>query len=333
MIATVLGIVEDLPGGVIDAHAHVWIDPVGGADPARTFVLNDERAIVGELVSFASAGGGAVVDCQPPNAGRNLQRLAAISRSSGVAVVASSGFHMHQYYGADQAVWELSESGARELFERDLNDADGTGLRAGIVKAAHPGTLHDGAFRRLLAAACQASLSSGVAMQIHTEQGRNVEALADLLESEGADPQRVILSHMDKRPDLGLHLDLGARGYLLEYDTFLRPKYRPEANVWPLLSRALDSGLAGSIACGLDLADPGMWRFGGGEHGMAGLVSIVAPGLRHLGADEATLQALLGGNISRRLALKSEATRSSLAPDADREAPGVEDREVSANGP
>lgn len=309
MIATVLGLVADLPPGAVDAHGHVWIDPVEGSDPTRTFVLDNERRISSELEAFSSAGGAAVIDCQPPNAGRNLGRLAAISRTSGVAIVASTGFHLRQYYGSDQATWQLPESEAASLFERDLtgagesNGAGESGIRAGILKAAHPGTVDDVGFRRLIAATCRAAHATGAAIQVHTERGEGVVALADVLEGEGTDPHRVILSHMDKRPDLGLHLELGARGYLLEYDTFLREKYRPEENVWPLLARALEADLVGSIAVGLDLADPAMWLFAGGPYGMPGLLTVVEPRLRGLGADEAALGALLRDNICRRICI------------------------------
>ena len=130
MISTVLGPVDDLPDGAIDAHAHVWIDPVPGRDPTRTFVLNDEPGISSELRTFGSTGGGAVIDCQPPNAGRNLGRLAAeFSRASGVAVIASSGFHLRQYYGSNDATWGLSESEAAEPFRARRETA---GMRQGF---------------------------------------------------------------------------------------------------------------------------------------------------------------------------------------------------------
>lgn len=129
MIATVLGLVADLPEGAVDAHGHLWIDRVDGADPTRTFVLDDEHGILGELAGFSSAGGAAVIDCQPPRTGRNLGRLAAISRRSGVAIIASTGFHLRQYYGSNQATWQLSEAEATSLFERDLNGASDSGIR------------------------------------------------------------------------------------------------------------------------------------------------------------------------------------------------------------
>ena len=70
-----------------------------------------------------------------------------------------------------------------------------------------------------------------------------------------------MLCHIDKRPDVGLHRDLAAAGVLLEYDTFFRPKYDPERNVWPLVERMLADGYAASIAIGTDLADaPGLAR-------------------------------------------------------------------------
>ena len=163
--------------------------------------------------------------------------------------------------------------------------------------------MHDIDFRRLLAAACAAARSFGAAMQVHTEKGQGVEALVEVLEAEGADPRRVILSHVDERPDLTLHLELAGLGYLLEYDTFLRPQYQPDEKLWPLFEGALESGLTASIACGLDLADPAMWVFGGGEHGMAALLTVVEPRLRSLGADRATLQALLRDNICNRVTL------------------------------
>lgn len=301
MITTVLGPVDNLDDGVVDAHAHVWIDAVEGGDPSKTFILDDAPAITTELTTFSGLGGAAVVDCQPPLAGRNLSRLAAVSQASGVAIIASSGFHMPQYYGSNPTVWELDEVKASSYFETDLDLGDGSGVRPGILKAAFPGDVNDNRFRSLISAVCHVSLRTGTAVQIHTERGEGVEGLAAALEEYLLPASRVILSHMDKRPDLGLHLELAQRGFLLEYDTFLRPKYNPELNVWPLVENMLEAGMVGSIACGLDLADPLMWRFSGSPVGMPGLLTVVDARLCDLGADEVTRRALLRDNVCERL--------------------------------
>ncbi len=95
---TVRGAVPADSLGCTDAHSHVWIAPVAGADPAAP-VLNNEQGIAVELRDYRAAGGGAIVDCQPPNCGRNATMLRRLSEVSGVQIVACTGFHLHKYYG------------------------------------------------------------------------------------------------------------------------------------------------------------------------------------------------------------------------------------------
>jgi predicted metal-dependent phosphotriesterase family hydrolase len=306
MFSTVLGVTEQIPGGVVDGHAHVWIDQIDEVSGEGIFVLTDEDAIARELTDFRGAGGAAVIDCQPPQTGRNLGRLARLSRLSGVTIIASTGFHLPRYYRPGEGPWAGTESAARVLFERELtvgvaNKSGEEQIRVGVIKTAHPGDL-DAQFVPLLRAALEASDRTGACVLIHTEKGAGVEPLADFIEGEGGDPRRVVLCHMDKRADPGLHQELADRGFLLEYDTFYRPKYGPEENLWPLLERMLKDGYREAISCGLDLADPLMWRFSGDTGGMPGLPTQITARLEGLGASTDDLSALLRQNILGRVA-------------------------------
>jgi len=308
VIETVLGPVESLPPGAVDAHAHIWLDGVEGADPAATFVLSDEAGIAADLHAFRSAGGAAAVDSQPGGAGRNLGALARLAEQSGVAIVASTGFHLRQYHAAGHPLnpWEASPRDARARFERELEDGLAVAgrsrpVRAGIIKTASPGRLDDPAFLPLLRAALAASDATGAFVQVHTERGAGVEELAAIVERSGVPPERVMLCHMDKRPDASLHSMLAERGYLLEYDTFLRPKYDPENGVWPLLEEMLSRGHDRSVACALDLADSTMWAHRGAPLGLAALPTAIAARLRRLGASAETTARLTGGNVAERL--------------------------------
>ncbi len=289
--------------GVVDAHGHLWIDPVPGADEAAP-VLADEPRIVRELASFRAEGGAAVVDCQPPGCGRNLTRLVSISAASGVDVVASTGFHLPRYYPPGAWPWSARDDEVVERFVDELVrgvPVEGSGaVLAGVVKAAYTGSPVDEA-ARLLGCACEASVRTGAALVVHTERGAGIELLADLLVEHRIDPHRVVLCHVDKRPDRRLHEELAAAGFLLEYDTFLREQYEPDRHVWPLLAHLLEDGHASSIACGLDLADASLWRFGGAPVGMVGLLTVVRPRLTALGASVAEIDLLLRGNIAARL--------------------------------
>jgi 5-phospho-D-xylono-1,4-lactonase len=308
VIDTVLGPVDRLPDGIIDAHAHVWIDGVEGTSSGATFVLADGPAITEELRAFRAVGGVAAIDCMPGAAGRNLGRLADVSATSGVAIIGATGFHLPQYYAPGHPLnpWELPASASRERFERELSEGVAVAgserrIRPGIVKAAHPGDVDAPGFRDLFVAALAAARGAGVPIMVHTERGEDVERLTVLITTAGIDPLRVVLAHIDKRPEPNVHASLAREGYLLEYDTFLRPKYDPDGRVWPLLEQLLADGLEDSIACALDLADPTMWAFAGGEHGVPGLATNVAARLADIGASPEIIGKLTGGNISRRL--------------------------------
>jgi len=303
-ITTVLGPRELPDGALVDAHGHVWNSPpAGGPDDAP--VLDDQDAIAAELAAFAQTGGSAVVDCQPPGAGRDARRLVRLAEATGVAIVAATGFHLRRYYPPGSSVWTASADAARELFLGELRDGmveDGkrVAARAGVVKVAHPGAL-DPETERLLAAAADSAASAGVLLVVHTERGAGVEELVDLLLRLDVSSQDVMLCHIDKRPDLELHAELARAGFLLEYDTFLRPRYDPQERVWPLVDEMLAHGHERFVACGLDLADASLWRFGGHPSGMVGLRDVVAAGLSERGASRRQVDLLTGGNVVARL--------------------------------
>ena len=309
-LVTVLGSRPVPPSGVVDAHGHLWIDPVANALDRAAPVLADEEGITRELAAFRDAGGVAVVDCQPPGCGRNLARLRSLSSATEVDVVACTGFHLPRYYAPDAWPWSATDEAVADRFVEELLhgvEVDGLVARVGAIKTAFTGATDDAQVGRMLACACRASVCTGAAMLVHTERGAGVEQLAGLLVEHGVRPDRVVLCHVDKRPDPVLHRELAAAGFLLEYDTFLRPRYEPERNVWPLLARMLEDGYASALACGLDLADASLWRFGGALVGMVGLPTVVRPRLLNLGASERDIGRLLRGNVVERLRVRTRA--------------------------
>jgi predicted metal-dependent phosphotriesterase family hydrolase len=106
---------------------------------------------------------------------------------------------------------------------------------------------------------------------------------------------------MDKRPQLELHRRLARRGVLLEYDTFLNPKYSPDTGVWPLLQQMVSDGLDGQICVGTDMARPTAWARLGGSPGLCALGTQVIPRMRALGFAPPVIARLTGGNILARL--------------------------------
>lgn len=302
-------------GAWLDAHAHAWIDPPKGVRDRTRVALRDEprrRAALAEYARVALPRRAALVDCQPPGAGRDARVLARLSAASGVAIVASTGFHLSRYYPHDRRPW-ANAGAAHRAFTAELAEgmAELPGRRAGIIKAADTGVSEgrrDGADGPLWEAALAARADTDALLLVHTERGAGAAELLEWLLERGAPAERVFLCHIDKRADPGLHTELASAGALLGYDTFLRPAYDPERTTWPLVRQMLDAGLAHALAFGLDLAVPAMWPSADTAadppeaHGPAGLVTAVAPRLQALGATAAELDALLGGNLLRRAA-------------------------------
>jgi predicted metal-dependent phosphotriesterase family hydrolase len=304
-VTTVLGPVDPRVLGIVDAHSHVWVEAAPDA-PAPSPSLADREAILAELRDFRRAGGGAIVDCQPGGCGRNGNILAELSAASGVALVACTGFHRRRYYSPDAQLWRMKASAAADAFIGELRQGlvetrEGpVPVRAGLVKAACEATL--GATPRApLEGAAWAARVTGAALAVHTERGKAAEEIVRFLASEEVDAHRLILCHMDKRPDFGLHRELAQAGVLLEYDTFHRPKYDPEANLWPLIERMAAAGLDGAVALATDMADPALWAYGGGP-GPASLPGSIRVRLQALGLSPQTITGMLGHNVAARLA-------------------------------
>lgn len=304
-VTTVLGPIAPEALGITDAHSHLYIGRVdGGPDDAP--VLTDTAAIAAELVDFHAAGGGSIVDCQPGRCGRDGNVLRRLSEQTGVHVVAATGFHRRRYYPADEPLFALSAEAAADYFTDEIEHGlvetrKGNRVRPGFIKIAAEATLEDtpGA---LLEAVCAVSKTTGYAIEIHTEKGAAVEDLLAYFGGQGVSPGRLVFCHVDKRPDLGLHRELAQTGAMLEYDTFYRPKYAPERNVWPLIREMALAGLAGSLALATDSAEPALWARQGGGPGLCGIFTVIRPRLKATaGLTQDDIDGLLGGNVARRL--------------------------------
>ncbi len=305
MITTVDTVITAQEAGITDAHNHLWIAPVTGA-PRGAPVLCDLHAISAELEDYRHAGGGTIVDCQPGGCGRDGRMLRKLSRTTGVQIVACTGVHMPKYYPPDH--WVLNATPDQlvgyfifeltEGVEETIDEPDP--IRAGLIKIAC-GEVLTPATCGIIWSATMASRQTGAAVLVHTERGCAAEEIASLFFRYGLNSDLLVLCHIDKRPDIGLHRELASQGVMLEYDTFYRPKYQPERYVWPLLERMVADGFDRQIALGTDMADSSMWSRLGGGPGLAGFLTQLVPRLQALDLQPATIKRLVGENIAARL--------------------------------
>ncbi len=298
-VRTVLADIPAASLGVTYAHEHLVID--GGRPVALypDFLLDDVDRAVDELAPARALGLGAVVDAMPCDAGRNVRKLAEISRRSGVHVVAPTGLHLAKYYAADHWSVTGNQDVLAAMFTADIeagidaNDyagptLDRTGHRAGVMKIA--GSEHGltPLELKIYAAAGAAHRVTGCPILTHCTEGTAALEQIEVLGGHGVDPRHIVLSHTDKIVDRDYHRAILETGAYVEYDqTFRWGADRPNGTL-TLLEWMLEDGFGDQLLLGMDAARQRYWSTYGGAPGMSFLLGTFTDAMeaRGIGAED-----------------------------------------------
>ena len=298
-VRSILGDVPATPAlGRCDAHDHVVL---GGSFINEQFPdmdLSDTDASVRELKAFAQAGGGWMIDAMPTCVSRRPSELADVSRRSGVPIVMSTGRHLAQYYPAGDAHVALDREALCGLMIREIEQGV-DGYRCGLIKVAGSAGKLSVAERDAFMAAAQAQQATGCPIMTHTEaDARGVWDQVNTLIDHGAEPGKIVLSHLDKNPDVSLHCDVLQAGVRLEYDQHFRRLVKGdsrEPGPFELIASVVEA-FPDSVVLGMDLARRTYWTERDGEPGLCWLLSELANGLMQTGLGTMQIDRLLIDN-------------------------------------
>lgn len=298
-VRTVLGDIAPADLGVCYAHEHVIIDHSFTTQATPDFLINDVAAAAAELRQFRADGGRAMVDSMPCDSGRNVVKLAAVSRESGVHLICPTGLHLAKYY--DPGHWGnfYSEEQLAALFIADIeqgvdrHDYNGplierTAHRAGVIKVAADRTFA-AREEKIFAAAARAHCRTGCPILTHTEHGEAALEQVECLRRHGVNLRHVCLSHTDRKPDVGLHREVLASGVCVEFDSAFRWK-AAQGNPTKDLLVALLADFPDQIMLGMDAARRGYWRSYGGGPGLSYLLTDFSAQLRAEGISLESLE-------------------------------------------
>lgn len=314
-VRTVLADIDPGELGITYAHEHLVID---GGRPVlmhADFDLSDVEKMATEVAGAAALGLRAVVDAMPCDAGRNAEKLAEISRRTGVHVIAPTGLHHDRYYGPAHWSHRISVDELADLFVADVeigidaNDYAGpvvrrTPFRAGVVKAAGSEGGPSARDERVFAAAALAHTRTGAPILTHAEHGTGALEQVRFLTEHGVDPGHIAVSHVDKIVDRGYHRELLQTGAFAEYDRAFRWGDRPNGTL-QLLEWMAEDDLIGQVVLGMDAARQGYYTAYGGQPGLAFLLSAFSAHMEERGLDVTTRQRLFIDNPARLLAFGS----------------------------
>ncbi|MFA7235655.1 MAG: hypothetical protein WC058_02225 [Phycisphaeraceae bacterium] len=295
-IRTVLGDIPLQQMGICYAHEHLIIDAGFTTHQTPDFLLDDAAKCAAELREAYAVGVRTMVDSMPMACGRNVLKLEEVSRLSGVQILCPTGIHLCKYYPPGHWSLRVDADTLAKLFIReitegiDANDGNGpqwraTPHRAGLIKVAGGLNQLDAQQRKTFEAAAAAHRITGAPILTHTEQGTAAMAQIELLRSLGADLRHVVLSHLDRNPDVAYHRDVLQTGVRVEYDNAFRWK-APDDNPTLHLLITLLPQFPDQIMLGMDAARRSYWTSYGGSPGLTFLQTTWAAHMKQAGIDE-----------------------------------------------
>ena len=282
-VRTVLGDILPEEMGLTYSHEHIVIDEGFTTMANPEFILNDTNRISTELKEFYQLGGRTMVDTMPAACGRNVLKLAEVSRISGVNIIVPTGIHLEIYYPPNHWRYHLSADQMTELFIKDITEGIDeldynspiirrTTHKAGMIKLATGDEKISDHQHKIFEAVVNAHLETGVPILTHTNGGKLAIEQVELFQKLGADLNHVVISHVDKIRDRGFHTELMQTGVYVEYDSHFRLMSKGDDWTFRLLESMLPD-YGSRIVIGMDMAKHTYWKSYDGKPGLIYLLT------------------------------------------------------------
>lgn len=313
-IRTILGDIPPQQLGLTLAHEHLYAAPPADvADPDLR--IDDQTAAIAEAKTFIQAGGSAVIEMTTVDYGRDVGQLERIARASGLHIVAATGFNKGKFADRltqNRSIEEIAAWMTAEVQEGVCSFSPGQPVqesstaRCGLIKAssslegANPNEL------KVFQAAIQAHHATGAPISTHTEKGTWALGQIELFQAGKVPPGRVLIGHLDLKPDLPYLLEVASTGVNLGLDQFAKEKYLPDARRVELVLALVEAGHGQQILLSGDLARRSYWKYYGHAYGFSFIPTKVKTLLHQAGLEEAQIGDILVGNPRRFLVISDQ---------------------------
>lgn len=307
-------------------HSQEWIQtatgPIPAADLGRTYIhehlridlsaykndpdadLNEPELIAAELRKIKQQGINALVEVTNRGMGRDVRLSKRLAEDSGIRVIVSTGFYKEPFFPPE--VHQLTERELAEILRKELLEGIGdTGIKAHVI--GEIGTIQDAiapAERKVFAAAARAHRETGRPIFTHTTLGTMALEQLQLLQQEGVDLSKVVISHLDLRCDLDYHLRVADSGCFLGFDTIGKLKYESDQRRAELIRELIDRGHLRQIVLAQDITRRSHLTANGGT-GYGYLWDEFLPILKRSGVRDEAIETLLVENPRRLLAVQA----------------------------
>ncbi len=309
-----------------------WRLPVSLADRAYILrhlwynedaqILDNMEDAIREVTYFKHAGGNTIVDVTNIGINRSPQKLAEVSRRSGLNIVMGSGWYRRAWHPPGHELRTV-ESLTNEIVRDIVVGVDGTGIRSGIIGEVSAMDIQtdpvDSIEVKGLRAAARASQITGAAITIHQwiRDGAALLKTLEIIEEEGGDLNRVVVGHIDaiSVQKMAFLKSIMDRGVTLEFDLLGTPYFidapkfddRPMADAVVVLVK---EGYGDRLLISQDVCTKVQTKTYGGK-GYDYILTSVVPYLKSQGLSDADIRTIMVENPNRILTFVAPGSVSS----------------------
>ena len=316
MIQTVLGQIDPDQLGFCLPHEHIWcdqrfgprVDLLGTTRPESTYMrLDDFDVMVAELRAYREAGGKAIVEVTCNGWGRDLDMLARLSEASEVHIVSTSGFYIEPHIPKFVHEWPIER--LADHITAEIEEGVGASKRrCGLFKSAIHRARVEGVELKVLKAVAIAQKRTGAVITTHTTGNRRMEVPGgvagvqqlEILKSEGVSPSRLIVGHVDERPDVDVLSRLAGEGCFIQFDVIGKEHFLLDQTRAELVHALVQRGYADNLLLSQDTSRK-RWLRSGGHSGYCYIFEDFLPRLRALGISDLGIQKMTVTNPARAL--------------------------------
>ena len=227
-VNTVTGRISPDELGMTLMHEHLFFG-YSGYQGDHTLGPFDREATIEtgiEVAERAKARGvETIVDATPNDCGRDAEMLREISERSEVQIICSTGYYYEgegapAYFKFRQGLGS-AEGEIQEMFLTEISEGIGTtGIKPGVIKLASSKDAISDYEAMFFRTGAKVQSETGIPIITHTQEGTMGPEQAELLISEGADPNRVMVGHMDGNTDPEYHKETLSHGINISLDRY-----------------------------------------------------------------------------------------------------------------
>lgn len=258
---TVLGEVPVEKLGVTFPHEHVvlaWGAARSDMGPAYDVeaIVSAVSADLGPAVKNHKLG--TIVDAGPPELGRDVEVQQLVSRALGVNIIAATGAYK-MGGGGVPLVWQMQDlEDIEQHFVDEITKGVGPNkVKCGVIKLASSDDFTSPIEEKVFRAGARAAKRTGCPIITHSDpSGWAVTSVGkkqlDILTSEGVEPSRIMLGHIDGTPNLNYLVELVNRGCYIAYDRIGGRGVCPDPVRAGLVAALCNMGFASHIMLAMD---------------------------------------------------------------------------------